>query len=79
MSSKFITNQKKLLSEHKRGRNISTAKRLPVKLIFYEAFSAKKDAERRERYFKTTKGKKTLRLMLREILAPFSCKESGTL
>lgn len=38
------------------------------KLIFYEAFQSSKDAIRRERYLKSTKGKTTLRLMLRESL-----------
>ena len=43
------------VSEHQNGKNISTSKRLPVELIYYEAFLSKKDAQRRERYFKTTK------------------------
>ncbi len=59
-----LTNDlKRRLSEHKQGKNVSTAKRLPVKLIFYESFISEKDARRREKYFKTTKGKKTIRLM----------------
>jgi putative endonuclease len=44
----------------------STKNRLPVKLVFYEAFSVAADAKRRERYLKTTAGKKALKLMLRE-------------
>ncbi|NQT49701.1 GIY-YIG nuclease family protein [Candidatus Kuenenbacteria bacterium] len=59
---------KRRVSEHQKGKNISTSKRLPVELIYYEAFLSKKDAQRRERYFKTTKGKTTLRQMLREYL-----------
>ena len=35
------------------------------KLVFYEAFISKEDALRREEYFKTTKGKKSLRLIVR--------------
>ena len=62
----FTSDLKRRLAEHKQGKNISTAKRLPVELVFYEAFPAKADAERRERYFKTAKGKTTLRQMLRE-------------
>ncbi|KKQ80572.1 MAG: hypothetical protein UT02_C0006G0022 [Parcubacteria group bacterium GW2011_GWC2_38_7] len=54
--------------EHKRGDNTSTAKRLPVKLIFFEAYLSKPDALRRESYFKTTKGKTTLRQMLKATL-----------
>ena len=35
-------------------------------LFFYEAYRNEKDAKRREEYFKTTKGKTTLKLMLKE-------------
>lgn len=64
-----LTNDlKRRIAEHKQGKNVSTAKRLPIELIFYEAFLSKKDAERRERYFKTTKGKTTLRQMIRDCL-----------
>ncbi len=59
---------KRRLQEHQQGKNISTAKRLPVRLIFYEAYPTKSDAERRERYFKTNKGKTTLRQMLRDFI-----------
>jgi putative endonuclease len=54
--------------EHNQGKNISTANRRPSKLIFYEAFPTKSDALRREHYFKTTKGKVTLRQMLSDYL-----------
>jgi predicted GIY-YIG superfamily endonuclease len=39
-----------------------------MRLIFYEAFVEKSDAVRREDYLKTTKGKSTLRMMLRNAL-----------
>lgn len=54
----------RLLKEHQSGQNISTAKRPPVRLIFYEAYPDESDALRRERCFKTAKGKVTLRAML---------------
>jgi len=41
-------------------------KRLSFRLIFYEAFILERDAKRREKYFKTTKGKRALRLMLKD-------------
>ena len=40
--------------------------RRPLELIFYEVYFNKKDALRREKYFKTTAGKKALKIMLRE-------------
>lgn len=60
---------KRRLQEHQQGKNTSTAKRLPVELIYFEAHLSKEDALRREQYFKTTKGKVTLRQMLRDFLA----------
>jgi len=56
------------MKEHKYGGLDSTKKRLPFRLIFYEAFVLEKDAKRREEYFKTTKGKRALRLMLKDLL-----------
>lgn len=39
---------------------------MPVELVFYEAYRNKYDALRREKYLKTSKGKSTLKNMLRE-------------
>jgi len=58
----------KRINEHQKGQVLSTKNRLPFKLIFYEAYLNKYDAIRREDYFKTTKGKQTLRNMLKEWL-----------
>lgn len=64
----FSTNLKKRLIYHNKGLNKSTIKRRPLKLIFYEVYINKGDALRREKYFKTNEGKKTLKIMLRETL-----------
>lgn len=61
-------NLKRRIQQHQNGKNISTAKRLPVALIYCEAHTSKDDALRREKYFKTTKGKVTLRQILHEAL-----------
>jgi putative endonuclease len=61
----YSSNLKRRLSQHKSGGSISTKRRLPFRCIFYESFISKEDARRREGYFKTTKGKKALKLMLR--------------
>jgi putative endonuclease len=58
----------KRLKAHNKGDNASTKNRRPLELIYFEAFRDKKDALRREKYFKTTKGKTTLRQMMREFL-----------
>ncbi|MBI5733429.1 MAG: GIY-YIG nuclease family protein [Candidatus Kerfeldbacteria bacterium] len=61
-------NLKKRVEDHNKGKNISTAKRIPLQLVYYEAFFSRTDALRREKYFKTSKGKTTLRLMVRDYL-----------
>lgn len=57
---------RKRFKSHNDGENFSTKGYATFKLIFYEAYLSKKDALRREEYFKTTKGKTTLRTMLKE-------------
>ena len=58
------------LSEHEQGKCHTTQRLNNPDLIFYEAFKNEYDARRREEYFKTTKGKKTLKLMLHKTLCP---------
>jgi putative endonuclease len=71
----YTNDLKRRLSEHCTGKNISTKPRLPLKLIYYGAHLSKSDAMRRERYFKTAKGKSSLRQMLRDSLSNFSITE----
>ncbi len=52
---------KRRIKEHKRGSVKSTKHRLPMKLICYEAYLTKREAERREKYLKTSDGRKDLR------------------
>ena len=54
--------------EHKKGGVASTKHKLPAKLILYEAYVLKSDAERREKYLKTTEGKRFLRQQIRDYL-----------
>ena len=61
----FTKNPIKRVKEHNTGKSPSTAKYKPFKLIFYEAYRNQKDAKRREKYLKTTKGKTTLKSMLK--------------
>lgn len=53
------------LAEHQQGKNISTAKRRPLELLYFEGHRSLDDAIRREKYFKTTKGKVTLGQIIR--------------
>jgi putative endonuclease len=54
----------KRLKNHAEGGTMSTRFRRPLRLIHAEYYFTKSDAVRREKYFKTTKGKRTLRVML---------------
>ena len=60
--------------QHSEGRVWSTAKRRPVRLIYYEACLNRSDAFRRERFLKTGKGKRFLRNRLAGFLARPSAK-----
>jgi putative endonuclease len=64
----YTTNLEKRLIDHNKGGTISTSKRRPLKFVYCEFFLSKKDAIRREKYFKTTAGKRMLKLMLRDTL-----------
>ncbi|MBI5664309.1 MAG: GIY-YIG nuclease family protein [Nitrospirae bacterium] len=65
----FTENLKKRYEEHQQRKVFSTAPRLPIELIFYEAYRNKYDALRREKYLKSSKGKTTLKSMLREFIS----------
>ena len=56
------------LEEHNSGKVRSTSRRGPLSLIHYEAYLLKSDAERRERYLKTTEGKRFLKQQIRDLL-----------
>ena len=65
----FTTDLWKRLADHTAGRVDSTAPRRPFRLIHAEHYLSEDDAIRREKYLKTTKGRRALRLMVRETLA----------
>ncbi|TMJ01311.1 MAG: GIY-YIG nuclease family protein [Bacillati bacterium ANGP1] len=54
------------ITDHSTGKNISTVSRRPLALVYFEGHLNKSDALRRERYFKTAKGKVTLKQMIRD-------------
>jgi putative endonuclease len=61
----FTSDLEKRLQEHNRGKSFYTKSNSNWVIIFYEAFIDKADAKRREQYFKTTPGRKALKMMLR--------------
>lgn len=64
----FTEDLKKRFKEHNNKEELSTKYYAPFDLIHYEAYKCGKDAKRREEYLKTTKGKTTLKVMLKEFL-----------
>ena len=72
----YTSNLKRRLDEHNNGRNQSTAFMRPLICIFAEYFLFESDAERRESYFKTTMGKKAIRLMLTSTLIKLGYESS---
>ena len=66
---KGVTNNlRKRFLEHNRGKSFYTAQHHPFKLVYYEAYLIKQDAEARERYLKTSMGKRVIRKQLANYL-----------
>ncbi len=66
----YTSDLKRRVQEHEAKGVHTTARMGDVSLIYYEAFINKSDAQEREGYLKTTKGKRTVKLMLKHTLAP---------
>jgi putative endonuclease len=62
----FTSDLRKRMEQHQKGRNISTAPRRPLQLVYYEACLSIDDAKRREGYFKDTGGRRFLAKRLKE-------------
>jgi predicted GIY-YIG superfamily endonuclease len=70
----FSSDLKGRIKKHNQGDVASTKPFKPWKLIFYESFLNRKDAIRREGYLKTTRGRRALKLMLRDYLVSEASK-----
>jgi len=66
--SGYTKDLKLRFDQHTKGQVESTKKRLPLKLIYYEACLNKDDAIKREKYFKTYNGKRFLHKRLKSYL-----------
>ena len=64
----YTSDLKRRIREHQAGKVKSTSKRMPLELIHYEAYMLESDARRRERYLKTTEGKRLLKQQIRDVL-----------
>lgn len=64
----FTKNLNQRIKQHQNSQVKSTAKRGPVKLIHYEVYLKESDARRREKYLKTTEGKRFLKMQIKDLL-----------
>lgn len=65
----YTSDLKKRLQEHNGGKVNSTKNRRPMSLIYYEACMNQQDATHREKYLKTSWGKKYIKNRLKNYLA----------
>lgn len=55
---------KRRLSEHNAGKSNYTKKYLPWEIIYCDKFDSREDARKREKYFKSTSGRKKVKQIL---------------
>ncbi len=65
----FTSDLQRRLKEHNIGKTSSTTPHRPFRLIYYEAYLLKKDAQAREKYLKTSMGIRVLKKQLSHYLA----------
>jgi putative endonuclease len=64
----FSTNLRTRLRQHQDDKSFATKSRGPWKLIYYEAYIEREDAEGREKFLKSGAGRRFLRAQLRHYL-----------
>jgi putative endonuclease len=64
----FTSDLEKRLNEHNSGKVFSTKNRNPFEVIYYEFCLSITDATHREKYLKTTYGKRYIRTRLKNYL-----------
>ena len=64
----YTNNLIKRIDDHNMGKVLSTKNRLPLKLIYWEGFLNQQDATRREKYLKTSWGKRFIKNRLKSYL-----------
>ena len=64
----YTKNVQRRLEEHNSGRITSTKDRRPMKLIYWEGSISQQDATRREKYLKTSGGKRYIKGRVKDYL-----------
>lgn len=60
----YSHNLKLRIKQHQEGKVASTKYRLPIELIYYEAYKDKRDATKREYFLKRGRGRELLKSLL---------------
>lgn len=64
----YTNNLRARLERHSNGLVVSTKNRLPLKLVYYEGCLNQQDATHREKYLKTSWGKRYIKVRLNNYL-----------
>lgn len=68
MYTGYTNNLKRRFEEHQKGLVQSTKRRLPMELVYFEGCLNQQDATNREKYLKTTYGKRYIRNRIKNYL-----------
>lgn len=68
----YSSDLRKRIQQHQKGLVQSTKNRLPVELIYFEGCKNQQDATKREKYLKTTYGKRYLKNRLENYFKDYS-------
>jgi len=72
----FATNLRARVRQHQGGQSLATKSRGPWKLIYYEAYTEREDAEGREKFLKSGAGRRFLHAQLRHYITRFPAPSS---
>ncbi len=73
----FSTDLRRRLGQHQSGESQATAHRGPWRLIYYEAYCMRQDAEGRERFLKSGAGRRYLSKQSRHWFALYPLRSSA--
>ncbi len=68
----YTNNLENRINDHQNGRVQSTKHRLPFELVYFEGCLNQQDATRREKYLKTTYGKRYIKNRIKNYLESIS-------
>ncbi len=73
----YTNNLKRRIKQHNEGKTDSLKNRRPLKLIYFEAYFDKKDAQDKERFYKSGRGHEVLYKILKQTLKKEGIESHG--